>query len=106
MCCSPNIIRVIKSRVKRPGCGDDHPPPYSAEVKEGAELYLHSPLGLYGQFWSEHLYHKIKEDEMGWVCGMYGLHTEFWKGNLKRPLGRTCRSSEDNIKNGSLKKQY
>jgi hypothetical protein len=31
--------------VKRPGRGDDHPPPSSAEVKEKAELYLYSPSG-------------------------------------------------------------
>jgi hypothetical protein len=29
--------------VKRPGRGVDHPHPSSAEVKEGAELYLYSP---------------------------------------------------------------
>ena len=28
--------------VKRPGCGVDHPPPYSAEVKERVELYFYS----------------------------------------------------------------
>jgi hypothetical protein len=54
------------------------------------------PLGLNGQFWGE-IYHKIKEDKMGWVSGTYpekkySLHTEFWRGNLKRPLGRPCRS--------------
>jgi hypothetical protein len=32
--------------VKRPGCGVDHPPPYSAEVKERVELYSTPPLGL------------------------------------------------------------
>ena len=31
------------SEVKRPGCGVDHPPPSSAEVKERVELYLYSP---------------------------------------------------------------
>jgi len=31
--------------VKRPGRGVDHPPPSSAEVKEGVELYLYSPSG-------------------------------------------------------------
>jgi hypothetical protein len=31
--------------VKRPGCGADHPPPTSAEVKEIVELYLYSPSG-------------------------------------------------------------
>jgi hypothetical protein len=31
--------------VKRPGCGVDHPPPSSAEVKERVELYLYSPSG-------------------------------------------------------------
>jgi len=35
-------------RVKRPGCGVDHPPTYSAEVKGKVELYLYSPLGLRG----------------------------------------------------------
>ena len=29
--------------VKRPGCGVDHPPPSSAEIKERAELYIYSP---------------------------------------------------------------
>jgi hypothetical protein len=33
------------SGVKRPGRGVDHPPPSSAEVKEGLELYLYSPPG-------------------------------------------------------------
>jgi len=31
--------------VKRPGRGVDHPPQYSAEVKEREELYLYSPSG-------------------------------------------------------------
>ena len=31
--------------VKRLGCGIDHPPPSSAEVKERVELYLYSPSG-------------------------------------------------------------
>ena len=31
--------------VKWPGRGVDHPPPYSAEVKERVELYLYSPYG-------------------------------------------------------------
>ena len=29
---------LIRSRAKRSGCGADHPPPSSAEVKEGLEL--------------------------------------------------------------------
>ena len=29
--------------VKQPGCGIDHPPPSSAEVKERVQLYLCSP---------------------------------------------------------------
>jgi len=31
--------------IKRSGPGVDHPPPYSAEVKESVELYLYSPSG-------------------------------------------------------------
>jgi len=31
--------------VKRSGRGVDHPPPYSAEVKERVELYLYSSSG-------------------------------------------------------------
>jgi hypothetical protein len=31
--------------VKRPGCGVDHLPPFTAEIKEGIELYLYSPSG-------------------------------------------------------------
>ena len=34
--------------VKRPGRGVNHPPLSNAEVKERVELYLCSPLGLYG----------------------------------------------------------
>jgi hypothetical protein len=39
--------RVIP-RVKRPGRGVDLPSPSSVEVKERIELYLYSPLDLYG----------------------------------------------------------
>jgi len=39
--------------VKRPGRGVDHPPPFSAEVKERVEIYLCSPLGLRGLFYGE-----------------------------------------------------
>jgi hypothetical protein len=35
-------------RVKRPGREADHTPPCSAEVKEWVELYLYSPMRLYG----------------------------------------------------------
>jgi len=31
--------------VKRLGCGVNHPPPSSTEVKERVELYLYSPSG-------------------------------------------------------------
>jgi len=31
--------------VRRPGRGVDHPPQYSAEVKERVELYLYSTSG-------------------------------------------------------------
>jgi hypothetical protein len=34
--------------VKRPGREADNSPPYSTEVKECVELYLHSPIRLYG----------------------------------------------------------
>jgi len=36
--------------VKRPGCGTDHPPVLSIEVKERVELYLYSPSGPCGLF--------------------------------------------------------
>ena len=32
-------------RVNRPGRGVDHPPPFSAEVKETVALYFYSPSG-------------------------------------------------------------
>jgi len=32
--------------VKRPGCGIDHPPPSSAEVKERVQLYICTIFGL------------------------------------------------------------
>ena len=31
--------------VKRPGCGDDHPPASNVEVNERVVLYLYSPSG-------------------------------------------------------------
>ena len=40
-----NGCRVSFPRVKQPGRGIDHPPPYTAEVKERVELYLYSPSG-------------------------------------------------------------
>ena len=36
--------------VNRPGCGDDHPPPSSADVKERMQLYLYSPYWPYGLY--------------------------------------------------------
>jgi hypothetical protein len=39
--------------VKWSGCGINHPPPSSTEVKERVDLYFHSPSGFYGLFWSE-----------------------------------------------------
>jgi hypothetical protein len=32
-------------RVKRPGCGVDHPPPSNAKVKERGEVHIYSPSG-------------------------------------------------------------
>ena len=40
-----NGYRVSFPGAKQPGCGVDHPPPSSAEVKERVELYLYSPFG-------------------------------------------------------------
>jgi hypothetical protein len=40
-----NGYQVSFPRVRRPGRGVDYPPPSSAEVKEGVELYLCSPSG-------------------------------------------------------------
>jgi len=38
----PSLLSFLG--VKQLGCGIDHPPPSSAEVKEKVELYLFSPL--------------------------------------------------------------
>jgi len=35
----------LSQGVKRPGCGVDHPPPSSAEVKERVAVYLRSSSG-------------------------------------------------------------
>jgi hypothetical protein len=42
------VLEVLSVGVKRPGREADHSPPYSAEVKECVELYLHSPIRLHG----------------------------------------------------------
>jgi hypothetical protein len=39
----PMGSRVLSLGVKRPGREAEHSPPFSAEVKECVELYLHSP---------------------------------------------------------------
>jgi hypothetical protein len=39
------LYRVSFQEVKRPGRGVNHPPPFSAEVKERVELCLYSPSG-------------------------------------------------------------
>ena len=38
-------VLALFSRVQRPGCGGDHPPPAIAEVTERVELYLYAPSG-------------------------------------------------------------
>jgi hypothetical protein len=43
----------IIPEVKQPGHGINHPAPSSAEVKERAELYIYSPLGLRSMFQGE-----------------------------------------------------
>jgi hypothetical protein len=37
----------LTPRVKRPGGGDDHPHPSSAQVKERVEVYLYSPCWVF-----------------------------------------------------------
>jgi len=41
----PETISLVVKRREREA---DHSPPYNAEVKESAELYLHSPTRLHG----------------------------------------------------------
>jgi hypothetical protein len=40
-----NVYRVSLPGVKRPGCGVNHRPPSSAEIRERVELYLYSTSG-------------------------------------------------------------
>jgi len=40
-----NRYQVSFPGVKWLGCDINHPPPFSTEVKEGVQLYLHSPCG-------------------------------------------------------------
>jgi hypothetical protein len=43
--CEPGALSL---GVKQPGREVDHSPPSSVEVKECVEIYLHSPIRLYG----------------------------------------------------------
>jgi hypothetical protein len=43
-----SVPKAVSLGVKRPEHEADHSPPYSAEVKECVELYLHSPIRLHG----------------------------------------------------------
>jgi hypothetical protein len=40
-----NGYRISFTGIKRLGCGINHPPQYTAEVKEEVELYMYSPSG-------------------------------------------------------------
>jgi hypothetical protein len=42
------LPRALFMGAKRSGREDDHSPPYSAEIEEYVELYLHSPICLRG----------------------------------------------------------
>jgi len=42
------VTEALSLGVKRPGHEADHSPPFSAEVKECVELYLHSPKSFHG----------------------------------------------------------
>jgi hypothetical protein len=42
------LPRALSLGVKRSGREADHSPPSSAEVEKCVELYLHSPIRLYG----------------------------------------------------------
>jgi hypothetical protein len=42
------VPEALSLGLKRPWREADHSPPPSSEVKEGVELYLHSPMRLYG----------------------------------------------------------
>jgi hypothetical protein len=44
------VITGSDPRVKRSGCGVDHPPACNTNVIERVELYLSSSMGLYGLF--------------------------------------------------------
>jgi hypothetical protein len=90
-CCSQNIIRVIKSRVKRPGCGDDFPLLSSAEVKGRVELFICS---FSRPSWAviAVTFTFIFIMTIIWVDVLVG------KAEGKRPLGRPRRRWEDNIK--------
>jgi hypothetical protein len=37
------VTRALSLGVRRPGCGADHSPPFSADAKNAWGLYLHSP---------------------------------------------------------------
>jgi len=54
-----NEYQVSFPRIKRPERDLYHPPTLSAEVKESVELYLYSPLDLYGLFLGD-LYRTFK----------------------------------------------
>jgi hypothetical protein len=60
---------IQTNSVKRLGRGVLHPPPFNTEVKETAELYLYSPLGLCGLLQGE-LY----------LCYLYDMFSDVIKG--------------------------
>jgi hypothetical protein len=57
----------IFARMKRPGRGFDHPPPYSAKVNDKVELYFYPPLSLRGLFKGE-LYFYLYYFKTAWIA--------------------------------------
>ena len=63
------------SRVKRPGCGVNHPRPSSAEVKGSVELYLYFPSAplwlLYGELYLCLLHISNERSRSVTLCGLF-----------------------------------
>ena len=102
------------SGVKRPERVADHPPPSKCRGHERVGLYLYSPSGpqwlVIGRTFTFNLVvrketARVRKVKMliGGVCGMYGERRGTYRVLVvrpegKRPLGRSRRRWDDNIK--------
>ena len=83
------------------GCGADHPPPASAKVKDGVELYIYSPSG-----WTLSMFHELFLDLVSHLFFIKILDTCQIHSTIINDLTNKSEISLGNIDSYSKKPKY